>query len=949
MQLKRLELFGFKSFADRTVMDFTGNRMTGIVGPNGCGKSNVVDAVRWVLGETRPTSMRGAGMTDVIFKGSASRPALGVAEVTLVLDNDCGTILERGSEVAITRRLFKEGEGEYLIDGVPVRLKDVKDMLFDTGLGSRGYSVLEQGRIDAVLSANPQQRRAIFEEAAGTSRYRQRKHEAELRLKRVDQDMERLEDVMGELRTRQRSLKIQAGKAERYVEARREWTDSRTKQLRHKLHGIGLKLAELGPELDRLRDEQDRLREQRSELEAARHETEDARTRVVGELDQASSEAGRLEGDLRALAERREQLNLRVSGWLASAQEEAGRAETLREQLAAHRRELGQMVESTAGLESKSRQAEADVQRLAREHKELATAYKDARTAVQQANEAVLAALQQRTKTQNRAQHLEEAQEPAAERLRVCGQRLEQAQEEAVAAQQRLADARAGLEQHSARFQAAQAQVASLAVTLAEAEAERESLAKAANECEVEMASLEARRQSLLDLERQREELSGGTQKLMDALSAGEGPCTGEALRGVVADHLSIDTRLARALDVVLAERAATIVAQDAHVARAIVDWASREKLGQIPVVVPPGLGAPVCPSPSDYALFARYGNGVEGRLSDLVQCAPEMRALARALCCDVVVVSDLDMALALVAQNPAWRFVTPKGELVDAAGVLGGYREVTQGAVGRRSEAGRWSAALRLLPAASKSSAINSPRKPPRSPPTAPNSRACTRNATPPEASTPKPKAPPRPKPRASPTSTSRCNAWPKTAAAWRRKRKTSPRNSPAPSAWSNPPPPNSSKRTRASPNSTRPASTSKPAAKPWAASSTRSKWSRPRPPASFPPCASASSPNRSASRSTAPKSTAEGRSQNFIANAEQGKVQAATLVTESEILAERRSAMEETSPACAPKNANTPPARKRCAKSPKPCKRTSTPSRSPGTRANSNSSASTSPARTC
>ncbi|MEQ1894365.1 MAG: AAA family ATPase, partial [Planctomycetota bacterium] len=153
MRLKRLELFGFKSFADRMVLDFS-SPVVGIVGPNGCGKSNVVDAVRWVLGETRPTSMRGGEMTDVIFKGSASRPALSVAEVTLVLDNADGELEGKGAEVAVTRRVYRSGEGEYLIDGGVVRLKDVREMLYGTGLGSRGYSVLEQGKIDAILSAN---------------------------------------------------------------------------------------------------------------------------------------------------------------------------------------------------------------------------------------------------------------------------------------------------------------------------------------------------------------------------------------------------------------------------------------------------------------------------------------------------------------------------------------------------------------------------------------------------------------------------------------------------------------------------------------------------------------------------------------------------------------------------------------------------------------------------
>ena len=258
MRLKRLKLLGFKSFADRTVMDFGDKTLTGIVGPNGCGKSNVVDAVRWVLGESRPTSLRGSGMTDVIFKGSASRPGMAVAEVTLVLQND-GEIEERGPEIAVTRKLFKDGQGEYLIDGDKVRRKDLRDMLFDTGLGSRGYSVLEQGRIDAVLSANPQQRRAIFEEAAGVSRYRQRRHEAELRLARALQDGERLEDVMGELRSRVRSLKIQAGKAERWVVARDEWTSERRRLLAHRLHEHQGRLVELEPMIANVEQELEEL------------------------------------------------------------------------------------------------------------------------------------------------------------------------------------------------------------------------------------------------------------------------------------------------------------------------------------------------------------------------------------------------------------------------------------------------------------------------------------------------------------------------------------------------------------------------------------------------------------------------------------------------------------------------------------------------------------------
>jgi chromosome segregation protein len=716
MRLKRLELFGFKSFADRTVMDFGDTSLTGIVGPNGCGKSNVVDGVRWALGETRPTSMRGAGMTDVIFKGSSSRPALSVAEVTLVFDNAEGALAERGAEVAITRRLYRSGEGEYLIDGGKVRLKDVKDLLFDTGLGSRGYSVLEQGRIDAVLSANPQQRRAVFEEAAGISRYRQRRHEAELRLKRVEQDVVRLDDVMGELRTRVRSLKIQAGKAERYVEAKREWSLGRRRWFEHKLHALDRGLAALAPLLEELGGRLGALREERAVCEAEVRSREEERSRVVAELDRVSSALGRLVGEMRALDERKSQLALRITSWEASSREEAERARELAEQLAHHRAELTAMGGAATQLRSAAQAAVTHAATLTGRMRELSAEYRSVRSAAAEQNDAVLACLHERTAAQNRITHLGEAQAPAAARAQRSLERLEDADRviaevtrEAQARRADAAEARAGLEGRRAA-RAAQAAV------LEGEQATLDVLAAERAETDLARAGMAARVESLRDRERQLEELSGGTRKVLEAVQSGAGPCDPEGVRGVVADHILVDTRLARALDAVLGERAAQLVASDAHVARRLVDWARERQLGQVGVVVPPGLGAPPCPSPSDYALFARYGNGVEGRLCDLVTCAPELRPLARALLCDVVVVSDLDLALQLVGANPRWRFVTPAGEVVDVAGIAGGHREVTAGAVGRRAKAGELERAIeradRALERNAEASALTAARR---------------------------------------------------------------------------------------------------------------------------------------------------------------------------------------------------------------------------------------------
>lgn len=703
MRLKRLELFGFKSFADRTVMDFGQNTLTGIVGPNGCGKSNVVDAVRWVLGETRPTSMRGSGMTDVIFKGSASRPAMGTAEVTMVLDNvdpETGepALEERGPEVSITRRLYASGEGEYLIDGARVRLKDVKDLLFDTGMGSRGYSVLEQGRIDAVLSANPTQRRAIFEEAAGISRYRQRRHETELRLKRCEQDVERLEDVMGELRSRVRSLKIQATKAEKYVVAKSEWTTGRTRLLSHRFVGFERSLEALHPRIEEVEGALDVLREKRSECEQAIEAREEERREVVAQLESVGDETSRISGDLRALEERKAQLAMRIASWVASADEESERATLLEAQLGEREGELEALREQVEALGARATAAEERTKGLETQARDLGRTYKEMRGEVQAQNDRVLEKLHARTAAENRAVHLAEALPPAKERLERVLERSRKAAEALRSVEEERAVHEVTL-QEALRAVEASDEAHSAAVTDHGEETERMAGLRDQRAAEdVERAGHRSRVEALLDRERELEDLSGGARRVIEACAEGTGPCREDELLGLVADHLHADVRLARAIDVVLGERAQALVARDAHVARKVVDWCAQEEVGQVAVVVPPGIGAPDCPPPSDYALFARFGAGVEGRLGELVRCEDAMRPLLHTLFCDVVVVSSLDIALDLVGREPGWRFVTPRGELVDAAGMVGGHREVVHGFVGRRSSAADLQAQIERL-----------------------------------------------------------------------------------------------------------------------------------------------------------------------------------------------------------------------------------------------------------
>src|SRR3954471_6136813 len=220
--LKALELHGFKSFADKTRFEFPSG-ITVVVGPNGSGKSNIVDAVKWVLGEQSAKSLRGKDMADVIFKGSGTsgRKPMNTAEATLVFDNAEKRLPIDAPEVHITRRVYRSGEGEYLINRQPCRLKDIRDLFRGTGVSVDAYSIIEQGKVDRMLQASPKDRRAMFEEAAGISRFKAKKVEAQRRLEGVDQNLLRLRDIVEEVDSRLKSVRNQASKARRY----REYSD----------------------------------------------------------------------------------------------------------------------------------------------------------------------------------------------------------------------------------------------------------------------------------------------------------------------------------------------------------------------------------------------------------------------------------------------------------------------------------------------------------------------------------------------------------------------------------------------------------------------------------------------------------------------------------------------------------------------------------------------------
>ncbi|MEJ2238950.1 MAG: AAA family ATPase, partial [Gemmatimonadales bacterium] len=310
MKLTRIELSGFKSFADTIQLPFE-NGVTAIVGPNGCGKSNISDAVRWVLGEQRVRLLRGAKMDEVIFQGSAKRRPINIAEVSLHLDNTDESLAISYGEVVVTRRLSRNGQSDYLLNGSPVRLRDVQDLLQGTGLGSDVGVVIEAQMIDRLLSDRPDERRSLFEEAASIGLYRDRKNSTERRLDRTAEDMQRLDDLIGEIQTQVRSLARQRGKAERYDKFAAErfqivMTLTRRELVRMEQQESGLrgKTAEFAGRIPRARESLAGLQRERDERIQTRAMAEARRSELARRLSETRVEIERLEGDLNLAAER---------------------------------------------------------------------------------------------------------------------------------------------------------------------------------------------------------------------------------------------------------------------------------------------------------------------------------------------------------------------------------------------------------------------------------------------------------------------------------------------------------------------------------------------------------------------------------------------------------------------------------------------------------------------
>ncbi len=691
--LKRLELVGFKSFADKTQFDFA-DGVTGIIGPNGSGKSNVVDAVRWVLGEQSARSLRGGEMTDVIFNGSATRRPVGMAEVSMLFDNRGRVLATEADEVRITRRVYRSGEGEYLINGQACRLKDIKDLFLGSGAGTDAYCIIQQGQVDILLQTSPKERRAIFEEAAGISRFKAKKLETLRRLERVEANLQRLRDILDEVEKQLRSVKLQAAKAVSYQQYY-----ARLKELR-----VGLSLREYHQLELRFQAESQRLHELRQLVQqGAAAEDEREREVVLIETELSATEE-RLRQQETILSRVRQQLAAdqarRDSAWISLAQQEE---------------ELRQTREQLISLVLQVRELTVQCQRASVDRRQAEAACIEQRAKVE-AIEAEIAQTKQRLDQLRdesdgcQAEQYEKMNEVARQQNATVGYKaqLDHLQRESERLRRRREQAREDLacvdvelEELIAAEQALQTRLAMARQQQAELTADRDRLIRCRDETAQRTADLRAERSGLLSrievleqLEKSHEGLSTGVREVLAHLEAPD-PGPWRTVIGIVAELLTVRREFAALIDLALGERAQRFLVEDSELLHEALRQRGRPFSGRVSFlrlerikrasVAKPALALTTLNS----GLIVPTHPGVIAHAEQVVRCEdPRFDELPALLLGKTLIVRDLTIARALHKARIGLRCITLGGELLEPDGTLTvGTHHAEAGILSRKTE----------------------------------------------------------------------------------------------------------------------------------------------------------------------------------------------------------------------------------------------------------------------
>jgi len=678
MRLSKLRLYGFKSFADKTEFAFD-QGLTALVGPNGCGKSNVVDAVRWVLGEQRPKALRGSEMADVIFKGNGEgRGSLSFAEVTISLSNEDRVLPVEYDEVAITRRLYRSGESEYLINNQTCRLRDIRELLMDTGIGMDAYSIVEQGKIDLILQSSPMERRTIFEEAAGISKYNAKRRAALSKLERVGQNLLRLGDTIEEVGKRLRSIKRQAATARRYKQHAESLDRLRLAQSLHEYHRLLLQRAETEKAIVQGQDQQ-------GALSASIEQREAERSGLDAETIANDQHLARLDARLAEMRAQRESLEEsirlnreRIQDVEAGARRTRENLENLASRVAGAHEEIASTEQRIATVDEELAQAAAGLDGIRGELQQTTEQRAELARLIDSLRAEGLDCLRERAGRQNEVagiqsdcRALEAQRERHQRRRQEVARLLEETDSREQANRGETGDVEAQVERTRARFAMRAEERGELRAQIESAD---EQVALQTNA----LTAHTSRRDLLLDLEERCEGVEVGTQRL---LARAEGS---QHVHGMVADLVQVDTEYAVAIEAALGGAVQHLVTDTLEGAAEAVGHLKSTDGGRstlIPLDRMNGNGHNGHSRPDH--------PGILGSALELVRYDPAVEPAVRHLLSDTFVVRDLESAVEIAREhNTDIRLATLGGDVLHPRGfVSGGSEHERTGLLSRKNE----------------------------------------------------------------------------------------------------------------------------------------------------------------------------------------------------------------------------------------------------------------------
>ena len=678
MYLKSIEIQGFKSFANKIVFEFH-NGITGIVGPNGSGKSNVADAVRWVLGEQRVKQLRGASMQDVIFSGTEMRKPQGFAYVAITLDNGDHKLAIEYDEVTVSRRLYRSGESEYRINGSPCRLKDINELFYDTGIGKEGYSIIGQGQIDKILSGKPEERRELFDEAAGIVKFKRRKDIAQKKLEDERQSLVRVNDILSELEKQVGPLEKQSLTAREYLRLKEELKHldvnlflAETSVVKEQIGSVSQNEEIVSEDLTRVKKEAETIRSEYDALDASLAALDEKVTSSRSAQAQKRLQRGNLEGQINVL---KEQINT-----------ERMNAEHIRHRMESIKTEIAQREGEISGYETEKKELSLQVSKALERQREAEVALMekdtwigDTENTLEAMKQSVIDTLNEKASVNARDQRYEAMLEQVNMRRAEVSQKLLKSKSDESVQDEQIAEQQAKLEEIDQAIQTALLNETELEEQETSASGEVRRLNALLSEYQQTYHRTNTKLESLRNLAERYEGYGQSIRRVMEVKDRVLG------IHGVVADLITSEKKYEVAIETALGGSIQNIVTDSEETAKNRIEYLKKNKFGRATFLPLTSIGNRTVFT-QEKALTEK---GVLGLANQLVKADRQYEGLLKYLLGRVVVVDTIDNAIALSRKYQySLRIVTLEGELLNAGGSMtGGAFKNTSNLLGRKRE----------------------------------------------------------------------------------------------------------------------------------------------------------------------------------------------------------------------------------------------------------------------